>query len=142
MQIGEKIRKKRKEKGLRQEDLALTIGITKKTLGLYERGERNPSAELAKKIAEALEIKDLNWLFAAGGSIFGELKSGQKGEDQNVDEFGELIGMVAAVLNSSSIHRQSLINNIRSFSKAVEDEKKIAELEALRPTEFGQEGGG
>lgn len=54
--IGEKIKKYRKEKNLLQEDLAKMTGISRVSLGNYERGTRTPSAEILDKIALALKV--------------------------------------------------------------------------------------
>jgi transcriptional regulator with XRE-family HTH domain len=46
----------REEKGLKREDIAQKIGTSAAIIGRYERGERTPSVDIAKKIAEALEV--------------------------------------------------------------------------------------
>lgn len=43
--IGENIKTERERLGLTQSQLAASLGITGKTQGLYERGQRSPSAE-------------------------------------------------------------------------------------------------
>lgn len=45
----------RKAKGLRQEDFAKRIGVTRQTVSSIENGRYNPSLELAFVIAEVLE---------------------------------------------------------------------------------------
>lgn len=50
------LRKHRKEKGLTQEVLAEKADIASKMVSLIERGERNPSLNLADSIARGLEI--------------------------------------------------------------------------------------
>ncbi|SDS48713.1 Transcriptional regulator, contains XRE-family HTH domain [Halopseudomonas litoralis] len=42
--IGSRLRELRKEQGQTQEALAEAVGVTKKTQGVYERGERSPDA--------------------------------------------------------------------------------------------------
>jgi len=46
----------REEKGLKREDVARQIGTSAAIIGRYERGERTPSVDIAKKIADALEV--------------------------------------------------------------------------------------
>jgi len=46
----------REEKGIKREDLAQKIGTSAAIIGRYERGERTPSVDIAKKIAEAMEV--------------------------------------------------------------------------------------
>lgn len=55
--IGEKLRKARKRKGLRQEDVAKKAGINSNYYARVERGEGNPSTETIQKLFEVLEIK-------------------------------------------------------------------------------------
>jgi len=55
-ELGERIRKLRKEKGWSQEVLAEFTGYHWKTISLLECGKLNPSFIFLWKIAEALEI--------------------------------------------------------------------------------------
>lgn len=48
---------RRKEKGLTQAELAQRVGIAQRTVAAYESGERRPSVEVAKKIAQELGIR-------------------------------------------------------------------------------------
>ena len=54
--IGQNIRKVRKQKKLRQEDLAEKAGISVTYVGALERGEKIPSLETFIAIANALEV--------------------------------------------------------------------------------------
>lgn len=56
MNIGNKITELRKQKNLSQTDFARTVGVSREMIGRYERGEVMPSIEVAKKIADALEV--------------------------------------------------------------------------------------
>ncbi|MEM3423930.1 MAG: helix-turn-helix transcriptional regulator [Nitrososphaeria archaeon] len=60
--ISNKIRGFRKEKGLRQVDLAERVGIRQSEISDIETGKRKPNIYLAKRIAEALG-KDINEVF-------------------------------------------------------------------------------
>jgi transcriptional regulator with XRE-family HTH domain len=53
----------RKEKGLSQEELGAMIGTSGAVIGRYERGLMSPSIEIAKKLAEALQVT-LDYLFS------------------------------------------------------------------------------
>lgn len=46
----------RKAKGLSQDDLALKVGVKKRTIASYERHERKPSPSVAMKLANELGI--------------------------------------------------------------------------------------
>ena len=61
MELNEKIKKYRKEKGLSQEDLANKIFVSRTLITKYESGSAFPTQENLEKIADALEIevKDL-----------------------------------------------------------------------------------
>jgi len=54
--LGEKIRKHRKIKGLRQENLAEMCELSTNYIGMIERGEKVPSLESFINIANALEV--------------------------------------------------------------------------------------
>lgn len=50
------IRKLRRERGLRQEDLAKILGVTRQTIIAIENNKYNPTLELAMKIARFLKM--------------------------------------------------------------------------------------
>lgn len=56
-QLGNKIQKLRKHKGLTQEELADKIRVTSTYIGFIEQGQRNPSINTADKIARVLGVK-------------------------------------------------------------------------------------
>ena len=55
-EFGNRVMQARKEKGLSRDELAKMIGSSGPIVGRYERGERTPSMDIAKKIAEALDV--------------------------------------------------------------------------------------
>lgn len=54
--LGQRLRTLRLEKKMRQEDLAREIGISKSAIGMYERGEREPSLILLREIADFFRV--------------------------------------------------------------------------------------
>ena len=54
--FGYRLKTVREEKGLKREDIAKVIGTSAAIIGRYERGERTPSVDIAKKIAEAMDV--------------------------------------------------------------------------------------
>lgn len=60
-QLGNRIRKIRKEKGLSQEELGFQSGLHRTYIGAIERAEQNVSIDNIHKIAKALKVtpKDL-----------------------------------------------------------------------------------
>ena len=70
-ELGERIRARRIELGLKQEDLAERLAVTRQTISNYERGTSEPDLDTLQKLAEALQI-DLN-----------QLLKGEKAPEQN-----------------------------------------------------------
>ena len=69
MDFGTIVAELRKEKGISQTDLAGRLGIHKNVLGRYERNEVLPSIDIARKIADILEVskfeeQDRNHIFS------------------------------------------------------------------------------
>ena len=56
MTISEKIVLLRKQNGFSQTDLAKLIDASREAISKYERGEATPSVEIAKKIAQSLNV--------------------------------------------------------------------------------------
>ena len=54
--FGYRLKIVREEKGFKREDVAKKIGTSAAIIGRYERNERTPSIDIAKNIAEALEV--------------------------------------------------------------------------------------
>jgi transcriptional regulator with XRE-family HTH domain len=56
MQIGEKIRKIRELKGLKQENIATALGMSITAYGNLERGDTNVTYDKLEEIAKAMEV--------------------------------------------------------------------------------------
>ncbi|OGK27691.1 hypothetical protein A3B50_04160 [Candidatus Roizmanbacteria bacterium RIFCSPLOWO2_01_FULL_40_42] len=56
-QVGNRIQKLRKQRGLTQEQLAEKIRVSPTYIGFIEQGQRNPSINTADKIARILGVK-------------------------------------------------------------------------------------
>ena len=65
MNIGDKITALRKAKKISQADLAKEAGVSREIIGRYERNEVSPSVDVAKNIADAL---DVSFDYLAGGT--------------------------------------------------------------------------
>lgn len=57
MNVGDNIRRLRKDRELTQETLAEQAGISRPMLTQIERGTRNPSLQVSKALADILECK-------------------------------------------------------------------------------------
>jgi len=71
--FGNRIKQIREEKNLKREDIAKKVGTSSAIIGRYERNERTPSIEIAKKIAEALEVS-LDYLVGDATVLFKDKK--------------------------------------------------------------------
>ena len=60
MTVGERIKTIRKQKGIKQKDLAKTIGLTTSGLQKIEYGEVIPKAQTVHRIAKALDVSDID----------------------------------------------------------------------------------
>lgn len=56
LQVGNNVRKYRQERALSQEELAFKSGLDRTYISGVERGRRNPTVAVLKKIADALGI--------------------------------------------------------------------------------------
>jgi transcriptional regulator with XRE-family HTH domain len=65
--VGEAIRSIREQQGLSQEELAHRSGVHRTYVGGIERGERNPTVESLKKIADGLGVEPEDILARADG---------------------------------------------------------------------------
>lgn len=54
--MNNRIKRLRKEFGLRQEDMAKKLGVTRQTIIAIENDKYNPTLELAMKIAKLLKM--------------------------------------------------------------------------------------
>lgn len=54
--------KLRKDRGITQQQASETLGITRSFYGMIETGNRNPTLDLAKKIADLFQV-DIEELF-------------------------------------------------------------------------------
>ena len=64
MSFAKRLNEIRTEKKLTREKLGQIIGTSGAIIGMYEREERNPSVEVARKIAQALDVS-LDFLVGA-----------------------------------------------------------------------------
>lgn len=55
--MNNRIEEIRKQKGINQDELAKTLGVSRQTISSLERGRYNPSITLAYKIAKLFELK-------------------------------------------------------------------------------------
>lgn len=83
VQFGERLKKARNAKNLSQQALADIIGKSLNTVGLYERGLRQPSLETLCLLADTLEVS-VDYLLARTDEKRAE-ESGPSGGSMNLE---------------------------------------------------------
>lgn len=73
MNVGNRLKKIRKQKGLTQQALGEILNVSKQAVANIECGHSNPSLELIGKLIENLNINS-NWLIIGKGEMFNPLK--------------------------------------------------------------------
>lgn len=69
IEFGERIKKIRKTLRMRQDEFSLRIGLSQRTLSYLEKGERELSVKLAKRISEAFNVNYI-WISYGSGDMF------------------------------------------------------------------------
>lgn len=64
--LQDRIRKAREHAGLKQEELAAQLSVTRHTLGRWEKGDNEPPAKKLEALAEATGVP-LEWFYAQDG---------------------------------------------------------------------------
>ena len=64
----ENLRKYRKAKGLLQKELADMVGVSESSISQYESGKKQPSFEIALKLAEALDCESADLVTTRGNT--------------------------------------------------------------------------
>jgi len=72
--VKNRIEEIRKERGIRQEDFARSMGVSRQTISSLENGRYNPSIMLAYKIAKYFEMT-IEEVF-----VFEEIEAGRTGK--------------------------------------------------------------
>lgn len=107
MNIGERITELRKAKKISQSELADKIEASRVIIGRYERNEAFPSIEIAKKIADALEVS-LDYLVGEGiNASFDKktLKLIQDIDSLEPDIKGHLFYLVNAIIRDAKTQK-------------------------------------
>ncbi len=73
----ENILKRRKELGLTQADIAKTVGVSRVSVSLWEKGETTPKGMYVTLLAKALKC-NVNWLLTGQGSPAPEKQNSQE----------------------------------------------------------------
>lgn len=97
MKFGDKLRIARKEKKLKQADLAKLVGVSSRTIQNYETADIYPKdRDIYYKLAEVLEV-DVNYLLTEGEEFIAEAQSrhGYRGRRDAARLVEEISGLFA-----------------------------------------------
>lgn len=99
--VGERIRDRRVQIGLSQEQLAHAIGSHQKQISRYEKGENDPTAEVVIRIAKALQTTP-DWLL---------------GFDDLEEDVSKIMQVIRSVKDKNQ--REALIEAIKAFADRI-----------------------
>jgi transcriptional regulator with XRE-family HTH domain len=121
--MNNRIRELRKQKKLKQSDLASLVGISTSAIGMYEQGRRDPDPQTLLRIAQALDVS-VDYLICANDLITNfDIDSMAKGIAQNLMEN-------PALMFSADCYTQQ---ELEDLSNIIEDSVKSTLLKNLKP---------
>jgi transcriptional regulator with XRE-family HTH domain len=121
MNFGQRLRKLRDEKGDTQKELGKVLNVSESTIGMYERGEREPNFETLIKIA--------NYFMVPVDYLMGLTNEYKKINYSELDEEErEIMGQLREVANEYGVGLTDPAF-LKAFEAAIELAKKIRESE-------------
>lgn len=134
MNIGEQIRKYRKEAGLSQKELGQKLGVSQQHIAQYESGKRIPKLETINKIAGALNM-GIDNIIKQSQDILNDLSSHPENWVQENPFTGELIPVKQVEL----LKHYNALNELGK-SKAIERIEELTEIPRYtKPDQLTQE---
>ncbi|WP_142415460.1 helix-turn-helix domain-containing protein [Hathewaya massiliensis] len=122
MNIGDKIKHLRKEKGLTQQELAIRCELSKNAIWNYENNKRNPNIETLTKIAQALGV-DINKLcnYEKNNSIGEKIKEYRKLSKLTQEQLAKIAGISASYLQQLELEQKGnpSIETLTKIAKAL-----------------------
>lgn len=116
MKFSEKLRKKRKEMKMNQEELASLLGVTKRTVQNYEISNMHPKKrDIYYRLAEIFSV-DVNYFLTEGEEIL--LDVYEKGGNYAVREVDELIRNICGLFSGGKIPEADMDAAMRAISEA------------------------
>ena len=107
MSVGKRIKNRRKEMQMSQDDLASKIRITQATLSIYENGKGLPAADTIIQLATALDVSP-NWLLGYDEDIV-----------QRDDIAPDEKGVIQVLRDLSPENRARLVTMVNLFHESV-----------------------
>lgn len=137
MEFGEKVRLARKNKGLKQNDLANHVGVTRQAIINYEtKGVRPKKAETYQMLAKVLEV-DLDYLMNESDEFIVQATEqyGYYGSKQ-AEELVNSVGVMFAGGELSSNDKDAVMRAIQEiYWDSKEQNKKYIPKKFLNPDE-------
>lgn len=103
MTFGDRLLQARKRLKWSQDELAKLIGTSAPIIGRYERGEIKPSIEVAKKLADTLEVT-VDYLIGATDAVVFDKKMMQRLEEMEKlpnDDRGKILDYIDMVIRDA-----------------------------------------
>ena len=126
MKFGEKLKKLRTEKGLKQAEVATAVGVSRRTYISYEQEGRYPrKRDVYAKLAETLNC-DVNYLMSENEYFITGVSEqyGSRGKRQAEELVAELSGMFAGGELSEKDMDAVMIALQKAYFDCKEDNKK------------------
>jgi len=124
MTFGEKLRVKRKERGLRAEDLAAVMGVGERTLSNYERGVSHPQdRSIYFKLAEFFDV-DVNYFLTENEDFI--MRAAQSFGARGRAQAEALIDQTAAMFAGGELSEEDQIAFVQEIQGLFFDSKQKA----------------
>ena len=124
-EIGERLKKKRKELNIRQRDMAETLGIAPTYLSELENGKGNPGPDIFVKLASIYKI-DLHYLFLGKENIPVKMEKNPAITNVNISEELDSVDKLVWLMEQSPYIRNSILALAAKF--IFEDSKFIQSI--------------
>lgn len=139
MAFDDKMRRLRLVRGMSQDELAKQAGISRVSIGFYERGERVPPADVAARIARALQVS-VDELLDIGADFNSETNADEDKRFQRACDTLNIAGFDVTPDESSTFARWRIRYDDYNID-TIEDEDRLMDIvdEALRDAEARKE---
>lgn len=129
-----RLRQLRQEAGMSQNDLAKQIGVSKSSVNMYERGEREPGFETLEAIADFFNV-DMNYLLGTSSSRGDRRAASHYGWKPDEDGINvEIVKKVGAAfcddLMPEDIDKEEIMSLIRAY---MNQQNGIVDLNSFSP---------
>ena len=119
MAFNEQLRARRQELGLTQKELANAAGLGVRAIAYLESGQRYPTADTARKLAEALNTS-VDYLLSGADTYIAEERGGIKAA-RDVDA---LVSEVRGMFAGGTLSEDALDGVMKSISEAYWEAKE------------------